>query len=116
MSTGSPAHSLLTRPLSAHPARPRLHSAISPETQPGACSQASTNMVAKHKSLAGIGRFQKIFTLYHRRLLGFLKGGGGIHDYGILRAWGVFHRWDFWSRKYRVSSLKMLSADCCGLL
>ena len=41
MSTGSPAHSLLTRPLSARPARPRLHSAISPETQPGACSQAS---------------------------------------------------------------------------
>ena len=40
MSTGSPAHSLLTRPLSARPARPRLHSAISPETQPGACSQA----------------------------------------------------------------------------
>ena len=31
MSTGSPAHSLLTRPLSARPARPRLwHSAILP--------------------------------------------------------------------------------------
>ena len=29
MSTGSPAHSLLTRPLSVHPVRPRLHSAIS---------------------------------------------------------------------------------------
>ena len=29
MSTGSPAHSLLTRPLSAHPVCPRLHSAIS---------------------------------------------------------------------------------------
>ena len=29
MSTGFPAHSLLTRPLSAHPFRPRLHSAIS---------------------------------------------------------------------------------------
>ena len=27
MSTGSPAHSLFTRPLSARPARPRLHSA-----------------------------------------------------------------------------------------
>ena len=29
MSTASPAHSLLTRPLSVHPVRPRLHSAIS---------------------------------------------------------------------------------------
>ena len=29
MSTGSPAHSLLTRPVSVHPVRPRLHSAIS---------------------------------------------------------------------------------------
>ena len=29
MSTGSPAHSFLTRPLSVHPVRPRLHSAIS---------------------------------------------------------------------------------------
>ena len=29
MSTGSPAQSLLTRPLSIHPVRPRLHSAIS---------------------------------------------------------------------------------------
>ena len=34
MSTGSPALSLLTRPLSARPANPRLHSAISPQTQP----------------------------------------------------------------------------------
>ena len=29
------AHSLLTRPLSARPARPRLHPAISPSTQRG---------------------------------------------------------------------------------
>ena len=29
MSTGSPTHSLCTRPLSAHPVRPRLYSAIS---------------------------------------------------------------------------------------
>ena len=29
MSTGSPAQTLLTRPLSVHPVRPRLHSAIS---------------------------------------------------------------------------------------
>ena len=29
MSTGSPAHFLPTRPLSVHPLRPRLHSAIS---------------------------------------------------------------------------------------
>ena len=29
MSTGSPEHSLLTRPLSVHPVRPRLHLAIS---------------------------------------------------------------------------------------
>ena len=35
MSTGSLALSLLTRPLSARPARPRLHSAISTSTQPG---------------------------------------------------------------------------------
>ena len=47
------------------------------------------------------------------------RRGGGIHDYGILKAWGgiydlksegmgEFHRWDFWSRKCRVSSLKTL--------
>ena len=66
------------------------------------------------------GRFQKISILYHGRLLIFPKGrGGGVHDYGILRArggiynWkskgmGEFHRWDFCSRKHRVSSLKML--------
>ena len=39
----------------------------------------------------------------------------GVHDYGILRAWGgiydwksegigEFHRWDFWSRKCRMMS------------
>ena len=47
------------------------------------------------------------------------RRGGGIHDYGILKAWrgiydlksegmGEFHRWDFWSRKCRVSSWKTL--------
>ena len=36
-----------------------------------------------------IGRFQKISITYHGRLLGFPKGRG-VHDYGILRAWGVF--------------------------
>ena len=41
--------------------------------------------------------------------------GGGVHNYGILRAWGgiydwnsegmgEFHRWDFWSRKCRMRS------------
>ena len=47
-------------------------------------------------------------------------GGGGVQVNGILRAWGgdiydwisegtgEFNRWDFWSRKCRVSSLKML--------
>ena len=65
-----------------------------------------------------IGRFQKISIPYHGRLLGFPKGRG-VHDYGILRVWGgiydwiskgtgEFHRWDFWSRKCRVSSLKTL--------
>ena len=51
---------------------------------------------------------------------------GGVHDYGILRAWGGiydwksegmggFHRWDFRSRKCRVSSLKALIAvDFCS--
>ena len=39
--TGSPLHSLITRPLSPHPARPRLYSANSPKTQAGACPQAS---------------------------------------------------------------------------
>ena len=45
------------------------------------------------------GRFQKISIPYHGRLLGFPKGRGGsrlwnsegeggVHDYGILRAWG----------------------------
>ena len=33
------------------------------------------------------GRFQKISIPYHGRLLGFPKGRG-VHDYGILRAWG----------------------------
>ena len=47
------------------------------------------------------------------------RRGGGIHDYGILEAWGgiydlksegmgEFYRWDFWSRKCRVSSWKTL--------
>ena len=47
------------------------------------------------------------------------RRGGGIHDYGILKAWGgiydlksegmgEFHRWDFWGRKCRVSSWKTL--------
>ena len=40
MSTGSPAHSLLTRPLSAHPVRPRLHSNCTRLSPTGACSQA----------------------------------------------------------------------------
>ena len=75
-------------------------------------------------------QFQKISILYHGQLLGFPKGGG-TYDYGILRAWGVFtignpkawgdftggfHRGDVCSRKCRVSSLKMLSVDYCGLL
>jgi len=54
------------------------------------------------------------------------RRGGGVHDYGNLRAWGVFtignprawggfHRWDFWSRKCKVRSLKMLIAvDFCS--
>ena len=42
------------------------------------------------KIFMGIGRFQKISIPYHGRLLGFPKGRGGVHDYGILRAWGVF--------------------------
>ena len=37
-----------------------------------------------------IGRFQKISIPYHGRLLGFPKERGGVHDYGILRTWGVF--------------------------
>ena len=37
----------------------------------------------------GNGRFQKISVLYHGQLLGFPKGRG-VHNYGILRAWGVF--------------------------
>ena len=53
---------------------------------------------------------------------GFLdfRRGGGVHDYGIPRAWGGiyvwkskgmggFHRWDFLRRKCTVSSLKTLS-------
>ena len=62
-----------------------------------------------------IGRFQKISILYHGRLLGFLKGrGGGLHKgMGGIYNWksegmGEFHRWDVWSRKCRVSSLKTL--------
>ena len=40
--------------------------------------------------LCYIGRFQKISILYHGWLLEFPKGRGGVPDYGILRAWGVF--------------------------
>ena len=65
-----------------------------------------------------IGRFQKISILYDGRLLGFPKGRGGsrlwnsegmggIYDW-ISEGTGEFHRWDFWSRKCRVSSLKTL--------
>ena len=68
--------------------------------------------------MADNGRFQKISIPYHGRLLGFPKGRGvsrlwnsegmgGIYDWkseGIAE----FHRWDFWSRKCRVSSLKTL--------
>ena len=35
------------------------------------------------------GRFQKISIPNHGQLLGFPKGRR-VHDYGILRAWGVF--------------------------
>ena len=77
----------------------------------------------KHISLVicGNGRFQKISIPYHGRLLGFPKGRGGsrlwnsegmggIYDWksegmGVM---GEFHRWDFWRRKCRVSSLKTL--------
>ena len=58
-----------------------------------------------------MGDSRKYPYRYHGRLFGFPKGrGGGVHDYGILRAWGGiyvwksegmggFHRWDFWRRK-----------------
>ena len=54
------AHSLLTRPLSAHPTRPRLHSAISPETQPGACSQANLSEVGGGGSSGTVHEQKKI--------------------------------------------------------
>ena len=66
----------------------------------------------------GIGRFQKIFILYHGQLLGFLKGRGGSRLWNSEGMEGIydwksegmeeFHKWDFWSRKCRVSSLKTL--------
>ena len=37
MSTGSPLHSLITRPLSPHPTRPRLYLANLPKTQNSDC-------------------------------------------------------------------------------
>ena len=40
------------------------------------------------------GRFQKIYIPYHGWLLGFPKGRG-VHDYGILRAWGGNTFWNF---------------------
>ena len=46
MSTGSPLHSLITRPLSPHPTRPRLYSANSPKTQAGACPQATAHVAS----------------------------------------------------------------------
>ena len=65
-----------------------------------------------------IGRFQKISIPYHGRLLGFPKGRGGSRLWDSEGMVGIydwksegmaeFHRWDFWSRKCRVSSLKTL--------
>ena len=65
-----------------------------------------------------LGDSRKYPYLYHGRLLGFPKGGGffelefqrngggGIYNYWISAGIGGFHRWDFWSRKSRVSPLK----------
>ena len=69
--------------------------------------------------LSALGDSRKYPYLYHGLLFRFPKGRG-VHDNGILRAWGgtydwksegmgEFHRWDFWSRNCRLSSLKTLS-------
>jgi len=50
-------HSLVTRPLSARPARPVLHSASSLWNQPGACSQASSHPLSRTGKV--IRRFKK---------------------------------------------------------
>ena len=46
MSTGSPLHSLITRPLLPHPTRPRLYSANSHKTQAGACRRLESILLA----------------------------------------------------------------------
>ena len=40
--------------------------------------------------LVDIGRFQKISIPIPRTAFTISEGEGGVHDYGILRAWGVF--------------------------
>ena len=76
-------------------------------------------ILAIGRSVEGvIGQFQKISILYHGRLLGFPKGRGGSRLWNSEGMGGIydwksegmaeFHRWDFWSRKCRVSSLKTL--------
>ena len=69
-------------------------------------------------SSMGDSRKYPYLHVYHGRLLGFPKGRG-VHDHGILKAWGVFtignpkawggfHRLNFWSRKCRMIFLKTL--------
>ena len=64
------------------------------------------------------GRFQKISIPISRMTFRISKGEGGsrlwnsggmegIYDWKS-EGMGEFHRWDFWSRKCRVSSLKTL--------
>ena len=40
-----------------------------------------------------LGDSRKYPYLYHGRLFGFQKGRG-VHDYGILRAWGGIYVWN----------------------
>ena len=81
--------------------------------------QCSNIVKYNNQLFSRLGDSRKYLYLYHGRLLGFPKGRG-VHDYGILRAWGGisdwksegmggFHRLNFRSRKCRVSSLKTLS-------
>ena len=63
MSTGLPAHSLLTRLPSARPARPRLHSSISPKTKP---NREPVRRLEGHKTLK---RYGLVFTCLASRAL-----------------------------------------------
>ena len=65
---GSHAHSLLTRPLSVHPVRPRLHSAISNGSPFAGYRKASPSLLIRdHSTRQSLGARHAIFS-HHESL------------------------------------------------